>query len=134
MQKLKPNEKIDWMKKWCKEQGLTLQLEGECGFGRECVGVISPKGDCYPDYLWYDDDYNEISGNYPVWTPERAYHKHECVAVLGRDEESISQLYEWLKWFDKNGFEYKSGEQKCDNPIELLLGRDHWHRMVKKEN
>lgn len=123
-------DKITWMETWCKEQGLILTLEGECGFGRECVGVLS--SGCYPDYAWYDKDYNQIDNNGEVWCPEGAYHKHPCVAVLGRSEASIEQLYEWLKWFSDNNFKYVCEIVVCNDPLELMLGRDKAHRMVKQ--
>ena len=96
-------DKISWMYDWCKKNGLSLQLEGTCGFGRECVGVVVH--DTYPDYHWYDDvTYKRIDNNGRVWAPHNAYHKHDCVAVLGRGEEAEAQLYEWLRWFDENNF------------------------------
>ena len=95
-------EKFNWMAIYCAKNNLALTVEGECGFGRECVGVLS--GDTYPDYEWSDARYNRIDDNGEVWTPKDAYHKHPCVAVLGRGEEAEDQLYQWLKWFDNNGF------------------------------
>lgn len=128
-------EKIEWMKEWCFKNKLILTLEGECGFGRECVGVSN--GDCYPDYHWFDPDtYEDIDDNGDVWSPEDAYHKHTCVAVLGRGERAEGQLYEWLKWFDDNGFVVESGineVKKPMHPIEMLMGKHKYCRMIKKE-
>lgn len=126
------DEKIKYMEKWCENQGLILELDGACGFGRECVGVLSKEGHTYPDYEWYDDDDQRLDKNGSVWCPKNAYHKHPCVAVLGRGEESISQLYEWILWFDKNHFVYKKIAQKCDDLIELRMGRNWHHRMEKQ--
>ena len=79
---------------------LIFEDEGECGFGRECVGLLSRTG-CYVsfnprDYVkggyiaeLYDERFDEIS-------PEDAYHKYFCFAVLGRGEEAIKQLSEWV--------------------------------------
>ena len=79
------SEMIAWLRTWCKKEGLTLILEGECGFGRECVGVASMADGTYPDYEWYEDNYEErVDMNGDVWTPGNAYHKHPCTAVLGR--------------------------------------------------
>lgn len=131
---MKMSNKVLWMQKWCEREGLDLTLEGECGFKRDCVGVLSKNGDAYPDYIWYDDSYeNRIDGNEDVWTPEDAYHKHPCVAVLGRTSKSISQLYDWLKWFEDNNFHYKTFYVKCDDEIELLMGRDTHHTMKRGE-
>lgn len=129
-------DKIAWMKDWAEKRGAVLVLEGECGFRRECVG-IECNGNTYPDYEWYEsgDCFERADNNGDVWTPPDAYHKHPCVAVLGRGEDAESQLYEWLQWFDKNGFELETGDvvrSKPFDPIELLLGRNKYARMVKK--
>ncbi len=127
------SEKISWMALWAVKNHVVLELEGECGFGRECVGVLYDG--CYPSYEWYDEDYERVDKNGEVWTPVDAYHKSPCVAVLGRGEEAESQLYEWLKWFDGSGFKVKTAmiENPCDlSKVELLLGRATEKRMVKK--
>lgn len=128
-------EKLDWMAQWCAKHGVALELKGECGIGRECVGIT--KLGSYPDYQWYDDTtYERIDANGSVWAPQDAYHKHDCVAVLGRGEEAESQLYDWLKWFDENGFVVETGSVVRDRPfdiVEVLLGKHIFVRMVKKE-
>lgn len=126
-------EKLDWMAVWCEKNGVALNLEGECGFGRECVGILS--GDCYPDYEWYDADYDRADQNGDVWTPPDAYHKHPCVAVLGRGEGAEAQLYEWLRWFDDNKFTVVT--QQAEIPaggwdvVSLMLGKQTHRRMVR---
>ena len=127
------DEKIQWMAMWASKNSLVLHLEGECGFGRDCVGVST--GSSYPDYEWYDDDYERADKNGEVWTPKDAYHKHPCVAVLGRGQEAEEQLYEWLKWFDDNGFKLKTGVQAVDpklGAIGFMLGKHLYARMVKQ--
>ncbi len=127
-------EKLDWMALWCGRHALALQLEGECGFGRECVGVLS--GDVYPDYEWYDSDYERADPNGNVWTPPDAYHKHPCVAVLGRGEDAEDQLYQWLMWFDENNFavEVAAIEPPPEgwSTIHLLLCKHENRRMVRR--
>lgn len=126
-------EKIEWMKKWCGENNLTLILEGECGFGRECVGVLASNG-CYPDYAWYDYDGNceRLDNNGDLWTPIDAYHKHECVAVLGRGENAEEQLYEWLKWFSDNNFKLECVFTGKRDAISMLMGSHIQARMVRQ--
>ncbi len=129
-------EKIQWMAVWAAKNGLQLQLAGECGFGRECVGVLAEHQ--YPDYEWHNEaDWTRADPNGEVWTPKDAYHKHPCVAVLGRGEDAEAQLYDWLRWFDDNGFVVDTG----DNPKEeweglgvigLMMGKHRYARMVKK--
>jgi len=113
---------------------MTLGLEGECGFGRKCVGVLA---EVYPDYEWYDDNYERIDNNGKVWTPEDAYHKHPCVAVLGRGEEAEAQLFDWLQWFDTNGFKVETGKNELPDDPQLarlytLMGKKGTYaRMVR---
>jgi len=130
------DEKIAWMAVWAAKNGLQLVLEGECGFGRECVGV-STDGQ-YPEYQWYDDEtYERTDNNGQVWRPEDAYHKSDCVAVLGRGESAEAQLYEWLRWFDANGFELETGDVPISKenagiaPLLIALGKHRYARMVK---
>jgi len=127
-------QKIEWMIQWCHKHKARLELEGECGFGRDCVGIIV--GEVYPDYNWYDEEnnYEEISGNGEVWTPKDAYHKHPCVAVLGRGEDAEYQLYDWLKWFDENGFKIETGFVNMTgamDPILIIMGKHKYSRMVR---
>lgn len=110
---MKHKDKIKYMKEWCAKNNLTLVLEGEVGFGRECVGVLSEQCGAYPDYIIFDNDYNVITG-YEVWTPDDAYHKHPCVAVLGRGEDAEAKLYEWVNWFDKNNYSCKVTKVNTD--------------------
>src|SRR5574343_1862446 len=120
---------------WAPKNGLRLNLKGECGFGRECVGVEIDGH--YPDYEWHDESkgYERLDNNGDVWTPADAYHKHPCVAVLGRGENAEAQLYEWLKWFADNGFHLETGSLPIDKsiPIELtlIMCKHKYARMVK---
>lgn len=128
-------QRITWMALWCAENACALVLEGECGFGRECVGV-SYEG-IYPDYEWHDENtFERLDKNGEVWTPPPAYHKHPCVTVLGRGESAETYLYQWLRWFDDNGFKL-TVEDNLD-PIgdfisNFMLGKHKLVRMVKTE-
>jgi len=130
------DEKIQWMAMWCAKNSCVLTLESQCGFGRECVGISINSS--FPDYEWYDDEtYERLDSNGEVWRPDDAYHKHPCVAVLGRGEDAESQLYEWLKWFDDNDFKVESGmfENAPDlirDPIMAMLGRHEYKRIVRQ--
>jgi hypothetical protein len=132
------DDKLKWMREWTERNGVTLELNGECGIGRECVGIIV--SDLYPDYEWYDSNWDRIDPNGEVWTPPNAYHKHPCVAVLGRGEDAEDQLYEWLRWFDDNGFVLEMGKTPMDprwedpkwKDLGFLLGKGRYARMVRK--
>ena len=128
-------EKIEWMALWAVKNHCALELDdGEVGFGRECVGVLA--GDCYPDYEWYDPKtYKRLDANGEVWTPVNAYHKHACVAVLGRGEEAEAELFTWLQWFDSQGFKLETGTNSIEglDVVHILFGKHKWARMVKQE-
>jgi len=85
---------------------LIFEEEGECGFGRECVGLTN--GHNYVDYNPTNDTTNEyIQGFYDERfydiAPPNAYHKHNCIAVLGRGEESIRELSDWVDKLNEIG-------------------------------
>lgn len=80
-----------WMLEWCTRHECILQLNGEVGFGRECVGIMV--GDHYVDY----DDPSLCSYD----LVPNSYHKHDCIAVLGTGAECEEELYEWLKFLDE---------------------------------
>lgn len=116
-------DKMKWMEDWCDKNNVQLELEGECGFGRECVGIVDEKSGTFPDY---DEE---------CWSPKDAYHKYACVAILGRGEDSESQLYDWLKWFDENGYVVDTGEYPNfvpRHPIEILMKKNLYAKMVRK--
>ena len=127
-------EKIQWMATWAALNGLKLELEGEVGFGRPCVGVSVE--DKYPDYEWYDQKtFKRLDDNGQVWTPPDAYHKHPCVAVLGRGEQAEEQLFRWLEWLDSNKFKLEVGDQPMDPSLGLvgfMLGKHRYARMVRQ--
>lgn len=89
-------DKIQFLKDFAFDlgSGAQLVLEGECGFGRECVGILVNYQ--WVGYDWDDDDF-------PV-TAADAYHKHPCLAVLGRGDDAIEQLYEWCKALKEAGY------------------------------
>lgn len=129
------DEKITWMALYCARHGLALVFNGECGFGRKCVGVTANGN--YPEYEWYDEKtYERIDKNGDVWTPPDAYHKHTCVAVLGHGELSEAQLFDWLQWFDANDFALETGVKEADpalGAMGYLLGHHRFARMVKRD-
>lgn len=81
--------------------------EGTCGFGRSCVGFSSGSG-------WVDHNPRELSGVYaridelaceaanpPLGVD--AYHKHDCLAVLGLGSEPVIQLATWVRHMEAAG-------------------------------
>jgi hypothetical protein len=129
------DEKIAWMAVWAAKNKLQLTLEGAVGFGRDCVGVEAHGQ--YPAYEWHDEEtYDRLDKNGDVWIPQDAYHKGPYVAVLGRGEVAEAQLYDWLKWFDKNKFKLEIGEAPPKvgfaREIQLLMGQHVTVRLVKQ--
>jgi len=75
--------------------------EGSCGFDRDCVGFRD--GDRWVDHNPYDQGsptYAQIAklackAAYPPDDVD-AYHKHDCLAVLGRGDDAIIGLAKWV--------------------------------------
>ena len=94
---------------------LIFEDDGEVGFGRKCVGLTN--GNNYVDYnptQFPDFDYVEEFYDERLFDiiPENAYHKHNCLAVLGNEETSIIQLSEWIDKLKELGAvvqKYKTG-------------------------
>jgi len=126
-------EKLQWMADYATRHGVTLELEGEVGFGRECVGIVCANNS-YPAYSWFNHDtWERTDLNGEIWAPEGAYHKSDCVAVLGRGEDAESQLYDWLVWFDAHGFTIAMvvDPVATKNSIGSYMGDYRHARMVK---
>lgn len=85
---------IAYIKAYAESIKCVATFEGECGFGRECVGLLY--GGTYPDYNCEDDKVT------PPDEVKDAYHKHDCLAVLGRGPEAIYQLYLWVRKLRRN--------------------------------
>ncbi|HEU5429509.1 MAG TPA: hypothetical protein VFU74_21700 [Actinocrinis sp.] len=114
-------EHVLFLTNWATKHGATVTFNGECGFGRECVGILI--GSQYLDYshlwdLWGNDD----SGWEMLWwAPEDAYHKHDCMAVLGRGPAAVEQLYEWAKFLDGHGWTVTSEHRQPTGMIDAMF-------------
>lgn len=118
----------EFLKGWAAENRAVYEWEGQVGFGRECVGILV--GNCYVDLQGYDEDWHPLP-DAPDWplvcappeTPD-AYHKSDCLAVLGRGPEAVEQLYHWVRKLEANNIEVKVIDRKLKpnpHPIELML-------------
>lgn len=96
---------------------VVFEDKGECGFGRECVGLTNgnnwvaynPSRSMTFEYIekYYNEKLYDI-------IPEDAYHKDSCMAVLGRGYEAIIQLSEWIDKLKELGAvieEYETGAE-----------------------
>jgi hypothetical protein len=103
-------DKIKYLQEYCDKNNLKLSLDGTCGFSRECVGLI--KNDHYVDY-------SDVSSDM-LYTPPNAYHKDDCIAVLGRGDEAIGELYDWVKYIEANFTIGKTLESEYGINAQLL--------------
>ena len=110
---------IVYLTEWAARYRCSLQLNGQVGFGRDCVGVL--KGDTYLDY----------EDQWEIWKPEDAYHKHDCVAVLGHGDESLEQLYRWVKWLDENRYGVEVVYRQPTSDIDLAFHGISTPKLVK---
>jgi len=98
------------LKVFADKHGIIVQEEGECGFGRPCVGLIQKGSGNYVDYnpldsINYEPIYDEDDRFY---APDgvNSYHKHNCFAVLVDDDnygEGLTQLNKWIQHLESQG-------------------------------
>jgi len=128
------DDTITKLQTFANKHGVVLQLEGECGFGRQCVGFTH--GNSYIDYNPINlDTYDVIEGfedeRIAEAAPEDAYHKHMCLAVLvdtDRDK-AIAQLAKWADAMDEIGIEFVTYETGAKGMQALVSG--HLGRAVR---
>lgn len=118
-------EHVQFLTAWAAKHGATVAFAGTCGLGRECVGVLI--GGAYLDYSHIYDLLDGDRWNL-WWQPEDAYHKHDCMAVLGRGPDAVAQLYQWAKFLDEHGW---SVAQEYRQPSSYLDGVFHGLSMPK---
>lgn len=103
--------KIKFMRKWAEQQGARLDLDGECGFGRQCVGILvgTDLQAQYPEWrdaeAFWDDEQPaawETPAAFPPASVTDNYDKASVLCVLGRGADSIDQLYDWVKQLAEN--------------------------------
>lgn len=108
---MKIQEKVNYIQKFADKYDLIFDQEGECGFGRQCVGLL--RGDKYIDYnpvdlLKYQEIPELSSDDHYEITPPNAYHKHSCIAVLGRGDDAVSELYDWVKALEERNVRFET--------------------------
>jgi hypothetical protein len=132
------DEMVEWLRAWCaKHDGLTLELEGEVGFGRECVGILYDTGLTaeYVDYDVYDMESQSPTPYAALVSPgdeaPNAYHKHDCLAVLGRGDEPLAELYLWVRRLDAAGATIERDAPRDGHDVgSLLFGKTTRTRVV----
>jgi hypothetical protein len=112
---------------FAEKHGLNLVVDGECGFGRPCVGFTDARSN-YVDYNPCSvGDYKPIEGlqddrHYEI-TPEDAYHKHDCMAVLnhGDRDKALAQLLEWVEQLETIGVEVVEYATGAMDAIQVMI-------------
>jgi hypothetical protein len=120
---------LDWA-----TQNKCVITDGECGFGRPCVGLSS--GDKWVD--WRGDEgppnYFPLPDPYDGWVPMDAYHKHDCVAVLIHDDNKAAawtQLRLWLDAIIDGNWVVAHETRSPKDTIDLLFHGTTSVRLVK---
>lgn len=111
-------EEVLYLVRWTAPSGALLTTLGEVGFGRECVGVL------------VGTSYVNTPGRTMDFAPGGAYHKHDCLAVLGRGPVAERQLYTWVRAIDEAGGMITTEDRHPTNFIDLVLAGASTSRVV----
>jgi hypothetical protein len=130
---LTTQDQLSDVRLWLAEQGCILELNGEVGFGRECVGVLWQTHYVDTPGSGYNDWPEGMNGPDDRLMPPDdvdAYHKHDCLAVLGRDDQAIDGLLRWVQKIRDNGGRIVVRDRKkvpgTDTPMNWMFhGRQH---------
>ena len=135
-------DEIEFLRQWADANRGRLELEGHIGFGRDCVGIlVSTELDreeypSYEEYLHVDvKPYLMTVHECPTAAPPEgvpdAYHKHACLAVLGRGPGATHQLYLWVKELEARGITVEVGP-RLGRAIDLVFHGPNWALLVQK--
>ena len=112
------------IEKLCKETGFKFQ-QGECGFGRDCVGIIEFERENWVAYAIHDADLNNVAEHSAQPAPH-AYHKGPYMAVLLSEislTEGIKELDAWCGRILKAGYKIQTYEET--GGLSALLAGKH---------
>jgi hypothetical protein len=123
------SEQIVYITEWAAKNRASLQLNGQVGIGRDCVGVHV--GGTYIDTAEAKEQtcYRQDGG--PWWEPGDSYHKHDCLAVLGHGDAALAQLYEWVRWLDAHGYGVEEACRQPSSNIDLVFHGISLPKLVK---
>lgn len=128
-----PEADRDTCQRFAAEHKLIFEDDGEVGFGRPCVGFMtrhssyldySPR-DCHgPDPTFEVFADCECPEAEPPDSVPDAYHKHDCMAVLGTGDDAVAQLATWVRHLEAQGTvfvkEFRTGAESS-GPLGLAL-------------
>lgn len=138
-----PADMTAWLLAWCARHGLRLDVDGECGFGRECVGVSNGEQGLRSAWVAYDTHSPVEQGYRPIPGQEAlapggeapdAYHKDDLLCVLGRGDYALAQLYRWVRRLDAGGATVERDVPKPIPDLASLLGVTTYTRIVLPES
>ena len=121
---------IEYLQEFATRHKIVFDDEDECGFGRECVGLRH--GGNYIDHnphdcTTYEPIKEAVCDAARETSPEDAYHKHDCLAVLGRGADAIKQLADWVRALETAGtveiVDYKTGAAGIQAVISGVSGK-----------
>lgn len=124
---------------FAKKHDLTFVFDGECGFGRPCVGFsvvgnyVEYNPTSFPDYNNIADLYSEK--HYSI-APKDAYHKHDCMAVLVENEnkeEALKQLLEWVEELEKQNVRIEKYKTGAIGMQAMLSGTTGYALVIKEK-
>ncbi len=109
---------------WAAEQECILTLDGEVGFGRPCVGIMHNQGYIDTPGSGYNEfpDPSRREWDDRLMPPEgvNAYHKHDCLAVLGTDEQAVDGLLAWVAKIRSHGGRVVVHERPVDRQAGII--------------
>lgn len=107
LSELTQEDEIKFMQDYCAKHDFTLDLQGEIGLLRPCVGITKDK-----KFPLIDED---------EWKPEKAYHQCDCIAIEGQDDEAIHLLFQWLLYLEQEGYMHEETEYTLDPKEEFVI-------------
>jgi len=124
--------RIVYLTEWAARYRCSLQLNGQVGFGRGCVGILKDS-----TYIDTQDAKNATAYNHESepgswWEPEDSYHKHDCLAVLGHGDEALGQLYAWVKWLDAHDWGVEDTYRQPTSNIDLAFHGISLPKLVRR--
>ena len=132
----------EFIREFAEKHGLTVEFDGEVGFGRPCVGLKDARENYvdYNPYSYAGDDYLALpefeDDRFDEIAPEDAYHKHDCVAVLVHNDKydpAVEQLADWCRKLDELGVEVASYSTGATGVQAMISGVTGYSFKVKEK-
>ena len=112
---------------------------GEVGFGRPCVGFKEGSAFIAHNPCKMNGEFEKIEEYadgrlFPPAEVKDAYHKHDCLAILGRGDKAIIQLAIWVQHLEDLGdVEIAEYENGADGIQIMFSGATGYCVRIKQE-